>query len=146
MDEERGAAVYAGYCGSAVCQETSSIAMSLGESLCIALNGLHCEAPVVVLVVVVLSQWWGPSVIHLDAMGALWRMDGNLSVDGEHCTLGHTGAEPMFVGVLYGFIIAEWLCIQLGFLVKAKICSTGEHISVFRSECFFGAVKWVLCG
>ena len=97
-----------------LCQETSSIAMYVGESLCIALNHLHCEAPVVVLVVVVLSQWWGPSVIHLDAIGALWRMDGNLSVCGEHCTLGRTGAEPMFFGVLYGFIRAEWLCIQFG--------------------------------
>ena len=120
---------YAGCSGSALCQETSSIAMCIGESLCIALNHLHCEAPVVVVVVVVvLSQWWGPSVIHLDAMGALWRMDGSLSVCGEHCTLGRTGEEPMFLGVLYGFIIAEGLFTQLGFLVKAKICSTGEHI------------------
>ncbi len=35
------------------------------QCISIALNGLHCEAPVVV---VVLSQWWGPSVVHLDAM------------------------------------------------------------------------------
>ena len=50
-----GVLQYAGCSGSAVCQETSSITMSLGESLCIALNDLHCEAPAVVVVLVVLS-------------------------------------------------------------------------------------------